>query len=355
MGTALIQFIPSDGPDSNSYQKDGTRSKSDLESASSINKRTHRQRWPLWKKMVILGFLLVLIIPLAVGVPVGLCIKRGDSESASTAASASASASSSASATASHPTAVWQPAVGTTWQIVLSEQVTITNGKPTPDVDVYDIDLFDVESSTIAALHAAGKKVICYFSAGSYEDWRPDAKDWDQSDFGSDLQGWKGEKWVKTGSAKVRSIMAQRIQMAADKGCDAVDPDNVDGYNNANGLGLTEADAADYVKFLARESAKYNMGCGLKNAAAIVPQVSTDVQFSVVEQCAEYDECAKYRGIIDQHKPVFSIEYPSGAGTKMASDSLSAVCNASGSANFSMIMKKMNLDQWVEFCDGQVS
>lgn len=26
MGTALIQFIPSDGPDSNSYQKDGTRS-----------------------------------------------------------------------------------------------------------------------------------------------------------------------------------------------------------------------------------------------------------------------------------------------------------------------------------------
>ncbi|BEI86652.1 hypothetical protein CcaverHIS002_0609390 [Cutaneotrichosporon cavernicola] len=353
MGTALIQFIPSDGPDSNSYQKDGTLSKSDLESASSINKRPHRQRWPLWKKMVILGFLLVLIIPLAVGVPVGLCIKKGDSASASTPASASASASSAASAaasataTVSRPGAVWQPAVGTTWQIVLSEQVSITNGKPTPDVDVYDIDLFDVQPSTIASPACRGQK--------SYEDWRPDAKDWDKSDLGSDLQGWKGEKWVKTGSAKVRSIMAQRIQMAADKGCDAVDPDNVDAYDNANGLGLTQADAADYVKFLARESAKHNMGCGLKNAAAIVPQVSTDVQFSVVEECAQYGECASYRGIIDKNKPVFSIEYPSGAGTQMSSNSLSAVCNAGGSAGFSMVMKKMNLDQWVQFCNGQVS
>lgn len=332
--------------------------------------------------MVILGFLLVFILPFAVGIPVGMCTRKGshsasasassdaDSASASVSPSVSASVSASASATASAsdsavspaptgndtapvspPTAIWQPPVGASWQIVLSEQVPIVDGKPTPNVDIYDMDLFDVEASTISALHAAGKKVICYFSAGSFEDWRPDAKDWDQGDLGADLKGWHGEKWVKTGSEKVRSIMAARLKMAAEKGCDAVDPDNVDAYNNENGLGLTESDASDYVKFLAQEAGKHNMGCGLKNAAAIVPNVSGSVQFSVVEQCAEYGECGQYQGMIEAKKPVFSIEYPSQAGTEMPSDALVAQCNADGSNGFSMVMKKMALDQWVEPCE----
>lgn len=336
--------------------------------------------------MVILGFLLVFILPFAVGIPVGMCVKKGHKASASASASDDALASASASvsvtasvsasasvtassaaspspsasagtnetapAPASPPTSIWQPPVGASWQIVLSEKVPIENGKPSPDVDIYDMDLFDVEASTISALHAAGKKVICYFSAGSYEDWRPDAKDWDQGDLGADLQGWAGEKWVKTGSAKVRAIMAARLKMAADKGCDAVDPDNVDAYNNENGLGLSEGDAADYVKFLAAESAKHNMGCGLKNAAGIVPQVKDDIQFSVVEECAKFGECTSYKPIIEADKPVFQIEYPSQAGTEMPSDALPAECFADGADKFSTLLKKMNLDTWVQTCNG---
>lgn len=331
--------------------------------------------------MVIFAFLLVLIIPLAVGIPVGICTKNrhksvssaDDSDNAPSAtasvsdivsATASISASSAAvsptasagtGSPASPPTAVWQPPVGASWQISLSDKNIPfgADGKPSPNVDVYDVDMFEVDTDTINKLHAAGKKVICYFSAGSWEDWRADAKDWDQSDLGSGLKGWKGEKWVKTGSEKVRSIMAQRLKMAADKGCDAVDPDNVDAYNNENGLGLTQADAADYVKWLAAEAAKHNMGCGLKNAAAIVPDVRDHIQFSVVEQCGEYKECDQYRPMIDANKPVFSIEYPSQAGTEMPADSLSKECTPPGSAKFSMVMKKMNLDKWVEFCDGR--
>jgi hypothetical protein len=34
--------------------------------------------------------------------------------------------------------------------------------------------------------------------------------------------------------------MAARIQVAKDKGCDGVDPDNVNGYDNDNGLGFTK-------------------------------------------------------------------------------------------------------------------
>jgi len=52
------------------------------------------------------------------------------------------------------------------WQIELTGAVTDTN----IPVDVFDIDLFNSSTSTITTLHTLGKKVICYFSAGSYED-----------------------------------------------------------------------------------------------------------------------------------------------------------------------------------------
>jgi hypothetical protein len=35
--------------------------------------------------------------------------------------------------------------------------------------------------------------------------------------------------------------MSSRLDMAQQKGCDGVDPDNIDAYGNENGLGLTEA------------------------------------------------------------------------------------------------------------------
>ena len=40
------------------------------------------------------------------------------------------------------------------------------------DAPVWDIDLFDNPVTTIETLKAAGKIVICYFSAGTAEDWR---------------------------------------------------------------------------------------------------------------------------------------------------------------------------------------
>jgi hypothetical protein len=75
-----------------------------------------------------------------------------------------------------------------------------------------------------------GKKVICYFSAGSYESWRSDAKDFSNGDLGNNLDDWPGEKWLKLSSENVRGIMKKRVALAREKRCDAVDPDNVDGY-----------------------------------------------------------------------------------------------------------------------------
>ena len=60
----------------------------------------------------------------------------------------------------------------------------IKSKMPLPPIDapVWDIDLFDSETSNIQALKTAGKIVICYFSAGTREDWRDDAKDFPAAD-----------------------------------------------------------------------------------------------------------------------------------------------------------------------------
>lgn len=97
---------------------------------------------------------------------------------------------------------------------------------PPTDAPVWDIDLFDNPASTIKILKAAGKIVICYFSAGTGEDWREDYREFPAADMGKILPAWPNEKWIRIGSQSIRNIMAKRIKLAAEKGCDAIDPDN---------------------------------------------------------------------------------------------------------------------------------
>jgi hypothetical protein len=127
---------------------------------------------------------------------------------------------------------IWRPAVGTTWQIILSDPIKLedTSRSITPNVEVFDIDLFENPKLTIDALHRLGKRAIAYFSAGSYEPSRPDSAEFKSSDLGKKMDGWEKEKWVDIRSQDVRDIMSRRIELAAQKGFDGIDPDNVDGY-----------------------------------------------------------------------------------------------------------------------------
>jgi Glycoside-hydrolase family GH114 len=120
--------------------------------------------------------------------------------------------------------------VGQKWQIILSNPPIVTsNTKVVPqDALVWDIDTVDADAGDISVLHAQGKIVICYFSAGTYEYWRPDADQFKPADKGASLAPqWPDENWLNIKSANVRTIMTARIKLAASKGCDAVDPDNV--------------------------------------------------------------------------------------------------------------------------------
>jgi hypothetical protein len=132
---------------------------------------------------------------------------------------------------------VWQPAVGASWQIVLAKGLKLGSGASVvpSTAGIYDIDLFEntaqgTDKSVIDALHAQGKKVICYFSAGTYEPYRPDSSKFKPADLGKALPDWPDEKWLKVSSPDVRAIMSSRIEIAAKMGCDGLDPDNMDGY-----------------------------------------------------------------------------------------------------------------------------
>lgn len=100
------------------------------------------------------------------------------------------------------------------------------------------------------------------------------------------------------------------------------------------------------------------MSMGLKNAGDIIPQVLPVVDFSVNEQCVEHAECDTFKAFIDDGKPVFHIEYPKAAGSDLTTETVKHFCgregDAEGSDDFSTVLKTMDLNGWVEYCDGNV-
>ncbi len=200
--------------------------------------------------------------------------------------------------------ASWPPTPGVSWQIQYSGSLDLSL-----DVDVYDLDLYDTPDSAFDELHDAGRRVICYFSAGSYEDWRDDADLYPASALGDPLDGWEGEWWIDTRDATVREILAARLDYAAERGCDAVDPDNVDGYQNENGLGLTAADQLDFNLWLAEEAHARDLAVGLKNDLGQVDALVDSFDFAVNEECVAYDECSLLAPFTRNGKAVLHIEY----------------------------------------------
>jgi hypothetical protein len=123
---------------------------------------------------------------------------------------------------------LWKPRVKSKFQIILSAAVEVNAGRPpTPDVDIWDLDLFYHSKKEFDDLKRMGKKVICYFSAGTSEDWRADFKEFRTQDQGAKLPLWPGEKWLDIRRPEVWKVMQKRIKFAHEQGCDAIDPDNM--------------------------------------------------------------------------------------------------------------------------------
>jgi len=199
----------------------------------------------------------------------------------------------------------WLPSPDSSWQWQLSGDINTTY-----DVDIYDLDLVNVPKNTIDELHARGIKLICYFSAGSWENFREDAELFPEDILGNTLEGWEDERWLDISNYQEFSdIMEARINLAAEKGCDGIEPDNVDGYQNSSGFDITYNDQLIYNKWLAEQAHKRGLAIGLKNDLDQVNDLVEYFDFAINEQCFEYDECEALIPFINHGKAVFGVEY----------------------------------------------
>ncbi|MEV0820559.1 endo alpha-1,4 polygalactosaminidase [Nonomuraea rubra] len=238
----------------------------------------------------------------------------------------------------------WKPALNTSWEWRLSS----LPAKPFLDVQMYDIDGFAAaESGTIVkALKAArpGRKLVCYISAGSHEDWRPDAGQFPAGVLGKPLDEWEGERWldIRQYTGKLGEIMKARLDMCKAAGFDAVEPDNVDAYTNDSGFPLKAADQLAYNAWFANEAHKRGLSVGLKNDVAQIPRLLPYFDFAVNEQCWQYSECTTaqngtygYDQFVKAGKAVFQVEYEL---------KTSQFCARSNAQNFNSLKKTYDLD-----------
>ena len=208
-------------------------------------------------------------------------------------------------------------------------------------VDVYDIDLFETTEEQINTLHNAGKKVICYMSGGSSENFRPDFLDFNESDMGKELDGWPGERWLDIRSANVLKIMNKRMDLAVEKGCDGVEPDNMDGFLQDTCFDLTKNDQLAYNRKLANMAHDKGLSIALKNTPDLVAQLVDYYDFSMVEECYTYNECTKYVPFINQNKPVFEVEYEERFRT---SEGQNELCDFTQNLNIQSLVLDLYLD-----------
>jgi hypothetical protein len=231
----------------------------------------------------------------------------------------------------------WQPSPKTTWQWQLTDEID-----PSFDVDMYDIDLFNTPQATIEQLHMDGRVVICYFSAGTWEDWREDASAFPDSVLGKTMEEWEDERWLDIRAIDLLApVMQARLDLAIAKGCDGVEPDNVDGYTNNTGFLLSADDQLAFNRWLAEEAHTRGLSVGLKNDLDQIEQLVSVFDWALNEQCFEYNECEMLLPFIQNGKAVFGVEYELEAGE---------FCGQANEMGLSWMQKNWDLDPWMAAC-----
>jgi hypothetical protein len=230
----------------------------------------------------------------------------------------------------------WAPSPGTEWQWQLSGELDLS-----VDVPVYDVD-WETPRSVVDELHSSGRRVLCYVSVGTKEDYRDDARLIPHEVIGKPLGDWPDERWLDIRRIDLLApVLRSRLDVCADKGFDAVEADNVDAWTNDSGFPLTAEDQLSFNRWIAREAHVRGLGIGLKNDLDQVDDLVDDFDFAVNEQCLEYDECELLGPFVRAGKAVLHAEYAM---------SPSEFCARLPIPGFSSVLKRRELNAWRFTC-----
>jgi hypothetical protein len=208
---------------------------------------------------------------------------------------------------------------------------------------MYDIGLFDNDAATVSALHAEGRKVVCYVNVGGWEDWRTDASQFPDEVIGANLDDWAGERWLDIRRIDLLApIMEARMDSCQANGFDGIEPDNIDGFLNDTGFPLTYGDQLEYNIWLAEAAHARGLSIGLKNDMDQIPDLLTHFDWALNEECFEFEECETLLPFIEAGKAVFNVEYGLETGE---------FCADAKRLRFNSLKKNLDLDAWREPCD----
>lgn len=232
---------------------------------------------------------------------------------------------------------IWRPKLNTSWQWQLSGAIDTTI-----DAEMYDIDLFQNDATVVAKLHAAGRKVVCYVSVGTYEPYRPDSPAFPSAVKGKAMSDFPDENWLDIRRWDLLApIFEKRFDLCKAKGFDAVEPDNVDGYTNDTGFPLTYADQLQFNRRIADLAHSRGLSVGLKNDLDQVKDLLPSFDWALNEQCFQYNECSLLTPFVEAGKAVFNVEY------RRRPEQFCAQANA---LNFNSLAKNLDLDAYRVAC-----
>ena len=236
-----------------------------------------------------------------------------------------------------HRMSIWIPKPRTSWQWQLSTPVD-----QSVNAQMYDIDMFSNDAGVVQSLHDKGRHVVCYISAGSVEDWRPDAGQFPDEVKGNDYAGWPGEKWLDIRRIDVIGpIMERRLDECQAKGFDAVEPDSINAYTQDTGFSLSAEDQLTYNIWWANAAHKRGLSIGLKEDPEQAKELVAHFDWALDEECFEFGGCEKMLPFITAGKAVFNSEYALSTGQ---------FCSEANKLNFNSIRKHKELDVYRETC-----
>ena len=176
--------------------------------------------------------------------------------------------------------------------------------------------------STVSALHALGKHVVCYVEVGAAGNYYTAAEEgipvtyYDQlkaaGAFGGKVPGYP-EYYLDIRSPQTVSIIESMIAtQCAAKGFDAVETDIDEEYNDNSGFPLTRSIQESYMTTLADYMHGLGLGWWIKNPDDTGDRYATDMEpladAVLTEQCNQYSSCALLSVYVG-HKAVFNAEY----------------------------------------------
>lgn len=229
----------------------------------------------------------------------------------------------------------WAPPLGNQpWQWELSHPLRLSNardmgtddrlpnGQHAPAPVIYDIDGIINPRSTVSALHAMGKHVVCYIEVGAAGNYYSASDEGlattyyqqlqNAGEFGNKVPGYP-EYYLNINSGTTVSIIESMIsQQCASKGFDAVETDIDEEYSDNSGFTISKSDQEAYMTTLADYMHGLDLAWFIKNPDDTADSYATDMEALadavLTEQCNQFNTC-NYLSAYVGHKAVFDAEY----------------------------------------------